>query len=214
MKKMLFFIPLLLISLQLPAYAVTAHCPDHSSEDVVKIEAEEDGELDDIVLEAGTVFCVKGSTDQSGILEADGETTLFDYLDNGHSVSYVVIYEVPEDEEPPNETTTTTTTTQPPPTTTTTQSPTTTTTRPSDSNPPTTNTTQPVQVVEHNCVTPDGYPYSAEKCLEPLPEQPAPAQPVAAEELPRTGSSVAWLFFIGCMSVFSGLVLRMWRRAA
>src|SRR5215203_4329155 len=58
------------------AFAVTEHCPDGW---VTKDESGEDD--NDIVLEAGTQFCVKGSTTASGILIADGETTLKEYLE-------------------------------------------------------------------------------------------------------------------------------------
>jgi hypothetical protein len=71
------------------AAGATEHCPDHNRHPG-KVEG---GNLNDIVLEAGTNFCVKGSTEATGILVADGVTTLFDYLNNGHDVSYYVVYE-------------------------------------------------------------------------------------------------------------------------
>lgn len=88
---------ILLIGASTPVLAVTEHCPDGGT----KIESQVDGDLDNIVLTAGTSFCVKGSTDATGILVADGETSLFDYLGNGHNVSYYVVYETPS--APPSE---------------------------------------------------------------------------------------------------------------
>lgn len=99
----------------------------------------------------------------------------------------------------PNETTTTTTA-PPATTTTTTQPPTTVTTEPPVSDTPP--TTSPPAVVSHNCVTPDGYPYSAAECL------PAATPEAAAKDtLPRTGSS-GLLLLIGLGSVILGFALR------
>ena len=58
----------------MPVAAVTEHCPEGWTS---KDETGDDG---DLVLEAGTVFCVKGGTEATGILIADGETTLGEYL--------------------------------------------------------------------------------------------------------------------------------------
>jgi hypothetical protein len=71
------------------AHAVTEHCPDGGT----KTEAQGD-ELNDVVLEAGTEACVKGSTDAVSFT-ADGQTTLAEYLGNGHDVSYYVVYSTP-----------------------------------------------------------------------------------------------------------------------
>jgi hypothetical protein len=88
------------------AFAQNAeHCPDGWSE---KVEAQND-ELDDVVLDEGTMFCVKAGPEATGILEADGETTLLEYVEaagitvgegNVPSVSYYVIYEVPATDPP------------------------------------------------------------------------------------------------------------------
>jgi len=91
------------------AFAVTEHCPDGW---VTKDESGEDD--NDIVLEAGTQFCVKGSTTASGILIADGETTLKEYLEGAGEdadVSHWVTYETTTTttEETTTEETTTTT---------------------------------------------------------------------------------------------------------
>lgn len=100
-------------------------CPEDG-----KIEAQGE-ELDDIVLEEGTEVCIKGGTDVVYVV-ADGESTLFALLGNGHSVSH---YTVVKDAPP------TTTTTRPDETTTTTRVEETTTTTGDTS---TTSTTAPV----------------------------------------------------------------------
>lgn len=67
-------------------------CPDEGSG--TKIESQVDGDLDDIVLDAGTLFCVKAGNTNTGVLVADGETRLCDYLDDcRHNVSHYIIYE-------------------------------------------------------------------------------------------------------------------------
>jgi hypothetical protein len=90
--KKLFFALVIVIVVALVgtiiAFAKTEHCPDGWTS---KVEAPPN--LNSIVLPVGTSFCVKGSTEASGILTADGSTTLFDYLGNGHDVSHYVLYE-------------------------------------------------------------------------------------------------------------------------
>jgi hypothetical protein len=76
--------------------ATTEHCPDGWTE---KFEAA-GSELNGVVLPAGIQFCVKGSTDATGILTADGKT-LYEYLGNGHDVSYYVIYGTEPPPPPP-----------------------------------------------------------------------------------------------------------------
>jgi hypothetical protein len=117
------------------AGAVTDECPAGWT---TKVESQVDGDLDDIVLPAGTLFCAKGSTDATGILTADGQKTLLQYLGNDHNVSHYVTY-------PPQTTTTTTvpTTTTTVPTTTTTVPTTTTTVPTTTTTVPTTTTTVP-----------------------------------------------------------------------
>jgi hypothetical protein len=67
-----------------------------------------DGNYNTTVLPAGTQFCVKAATNNSGVLVADGETNLLGYvtwLNNGGQtpdVSYYVIY-VPVVTPPPTE---------------------------------------------------------------------------------------------------------------
>lgn len=103
MKKLL-LLPLVALGLILvpaPANSVQPpdlHCTGHSDPVNTKIQANPDGSLDSIVLAAGTRFCVKGSTKESGLLIADGTTTLKVYLGSFNqnnqlqSVSYYVVY--------------------------------------------------------------------------------------------------------------------------
>lgn len=81
------------------------HCPEGW------ITKDESGADDNnIVIEAGTLICVKSSTENTGILTADGETTLQEYLFNagivdgsgaaGRDVSYFVTYAPTETNEP------------------------------------------------------------------------------------------------------------------
>jgi hypothetical protein len=51
------------------AWAATEHCPDGGTKT-------EGGNLNDIVPPAGAQVCVKGSTDATGIITADGTSTL------------------------------------------------------------------------------------------------------------------------------------------
>jgi LPXTG-motif cell wall-anchored protein len=74
-----------------PAGAATEHCPDHNG-NPGKVE----GKSNDVVLPEGTKFCVKGSTEATGELIADGETTLFQYLGIGQDVSYYIVYSRPD----------------------------------------------------------------------------------------------------------------------
>jgi hypothetical protein len=82
------------------ALGSTEHCPDKDS--ASKVEASFDGELDDTVLPEGTEFCVKAGDDATGILVADGTTTLLQYVEesgirvgkkgNVPNVSYYIVY--------------------------------------------------------------------------------------------------------------------------
>ena len=85
---------------------VGLHCPDHSSDLNVKIEANPDGSDQDAInttiLEEGVLVCVKAGTGNTWIIFADGETTLQEYLflkgiidgsgEQGKDVSYYVTY--------------------------------------------------------------------------------------------------------------------------
>ena len=80
------------LSFAVPVAAVVEHCPDGWTS---KDETGDDG---DLVLAAGTVFCVKGGTEATGILVADGETTLAEYLiaaGISGGESYFAVYPTP-----------------------------------------------------------------------------------------------------------------------
>lgn len=106
-------------------------CPEEG-----KVESIVDGDLDGIVLDAGTEVCIKGGQTLVTVT-ADGTSTLAELLGTGQNVSHYTILEVPPS--------TTTTTTSIPETTTTTVTETTTTEPPSESTTtsPTSETTQP-----------------------------------------------------------------------
>jgi uncharacterized membrane protein len=132
-----------------PTAAGAAPGDDCPSGWTTKVESQSDGDLDNVVLPAGTRFCAKGGTNNTGILVADGSTTLAVYLGTGQNVSHYVIYPpttTTTTTTTPTTTTTTPTTTTSTPTTTTTTTPTTTTTTPTTtttSTPTTTTTTTP-----------------------------------------------------------------------
>jgi hypothetical protein len=88
-------ITLLLSVLVLPVLATQPdglHCPDFNSPN--KVESVVDGDLDGVVLDEGTLFCVKGGNqDATGYLTADGTTTVGEYLPGKYNVSYYITYE-------------------------------------------------------------------------------------------------------------------------
>ena len=70
-----------------PASATTEHCPSGGTGHI------ENGAIDNnLVLPAGTIACVKGSTVAVEFV-ANGVYTLYQYLGLGQDVSYYVIYE-------------------------------------------------------------------------------------------------------------------------
>jgi len=90
-----------------PALSATEHCPNH--QDGGKVEGQNNVE----VLDAGTEFCVKAGTFATGLLVADGTTSLIEYVEdsgitvgNGNvpDVSYYVVYTTPEPEPEPEPT--------------------------------------------------------------------------------------------------------------
>jgi len=142
------------------------HCDGHNVAPNVK---DESGANDnDLVPPEGTLICVKASTGNTGVIVADGETTLREYLFNagivdgsgykGRDVSYWVTYPpgttttVPDDDEP-----TTTTEGDDEPTTTTTEGEETTTTTEG-----TTTTTTPPEIIPPVVVVPPGAPEPVE----------------------------------------------------
>lgn len=82
------------------AGATVEHCPNHNVAPNIKDESGSDD--NGLVPAAGTVICVKASTGNTGVITADGETTLREYLfaagivdgsgKKGRDVSYWVIY--------------------------------------------------------------------------------------------------------------------------
>jgi hypothetical protein len=87
---------ILTVALADGAFAKTEHCPAGGTKT--------EGQHNDVVLAAGTQVCVKGSTDATGIITADGTSTLFELLGNGHDVSYYVVYEEVQPSETPSPT--------------------------------------------------------------------------------------------------------------
>lgn len=176
----------------------TEHCPDHQGHEG-KIES---GDLNGVVLDAGTEFCVKGATDATGKLVADGETDLSAYLGNGHDVSYYVVYGA----------ITTTSTTQPSTTTTTSPSTTSSTIVIEDEHENPVQT--PVAEAPHNvCVDPDGHSFkTSEACHEPTETTDPPAQDTGTlnaqplTTLPKTGME-NWLLWIGLGLGFAGVAI-------
>ena len=77
----------LLVAFSAPVAAKSQHCPDKNHPSKV-----ERGNMNDVVLAAGTIVCVKGSTDATGKVVADGIKTLEQILGNGHDVSYYIVY--------------------------------------------------------------------------------------------------------------------------
>jgi hypothetical protein len=64
------------------ALGVTEHCPGEPGDNPSKVEAtpETQDEINALVLDAGTVFCVKAGPFASGDLVADGVTSLLGYV--------------------------------------------------------------------------------------------------------------------------------------
>ena len=94
----------------MPVAALTEHCPDHEG-NPGKVQSVSPGDLDDVVLPAGTLVCVKASNLATGIVTADGEESLCDILieagiidgsgESCHNVSYYIVYEAEATPVPP-----------------------------------------------------------------------------------------------------------------
>jgi hypothetical protein len=90
----------LLFSLSSVAFSSTEHCPGQPSDDPNKVESVVDGDLDGVVLDAGTIFCIKAGTETfPGV--ADGTTSLVEYAESagivggdgqGRNISHYVTY--------------------------------------------------------------------------------------------------------------------------
>lgn len=145
-------------------------CPEEG-----KVESTVDGDLDDIVLDAGTLVCIKGGQDLVTVT-ADGESTLRELLGNDKNVSHYTVLEEPSP--------TTTTTTSIPTTTTTTVSPTTTV-------PETTTTT--IEDETSSTSLPDNTttttPQEEDTTTTTTVETTTSTVPTAPSELPYTGAS-------------------------
>lgn len=174
----------LLCLVALPAYGGNGQevCPEEG-----KVESVIDGDLDGIVLEDGTQVCIKGSTDVVYVT-ADGVSTLFELLGNGHNVSHYTVLETPE---------TTTTTTVPEETTTTAPSETTTTTVVE-----TTTTTAP----EVTTTVPEETTTTVTETTITSPPTDPPT------ELPYTGPEDVWLAGLGAALLAGGGALVLWAR--
>ncbi|HEV3364870.1 MAG TPA: hypothetical protein VG795_12175 [Acidimicrobiia bacterium] len=111
MKKLILTALIGTVALAPAAHAQTTHCPDHNSPEVTKVE----GNNNDFVPPAGAQFCVKASTENTGVLTADGTRSLIAYVeaagivndnDQPHDVSYYVLYgpqEQPAQDEQEND---------------------------------------------------------------------------------------------------------------
>jgi hypothetical protein len=138
-------------------------CPEEG-----KVESEVDGDLDEIILEAGTEVCIKGGQTLVNVT-ADGESTLAELLGTGQNVSHYTIGGTPSTTTTLPETTTTVEES-----TTTSEAQTTTTTEPSS----TTSTSTPESTTSTVIVT------STLPSLSPSQSSP--------DELPFTGLNTAW----------------------
>lgn len=192
----------------LGAQAKQEVCPEEG-----KVESQVDGDLNDIVLDYGTVVCIKGG--QTIVtLTSDGYLTLFEMLNTGHDVSHYTVLELPPPPccvttttTTPSTTTTvpdTTTTTDPGTTTTSTTLPSTTTTTPATSTtvPDSTTTTVPdtsSTTVPSDTTTTTG---GATSITPPDTDTPTPT------ELPYTGPvAITGLALLGALLIGAGVTL-------
>ena len=94
----------LFVTQAVPVSAAVDHCPDHT----INPKDESGASSNLLVLAAGSSFCAKGSTGNSGKRTADGETTLIEYTalfappnggGNVPNVSYYVVYQTSSEPE-------------------------------------------------------------------------------------------------------------------
>lgn len=188
MRKLLGVICVLILSsgLSLGALGAPAQvCPEDG-----KVESVVDGDLDNIVLPAGTEVCIFGAATQVNVT-ADGESTLFELLGLDRNVSHYTITEVPPS-------TTTSTTTSIPTTTSSTPESTTSSTQ------PTTSTT-----MESTTTTETSVPATTT-----VPEDPSTTTPsTSPPTLPFTGpgDTKAWAG-LGSLLLLGGLTTLAWSR--
>jgi hypothetical protein len=153
-------------------------CPEEG-----KVESQVDGELDNIILEEGTLVCIKGGQATVQVV-ADGNSTLAEMLGTGQNVSHYTIISVPP--------TTTTTTSIPKETTTTVRETTTTTEEGTTTTNGETSTTVPNEEETTSSIPPS------------TTTLPSPTEEVVEEEpaaLPFTG--------VGGLVPLSGLALAL-----
>lgn len=196
----------LIVLISLPALSASGPCPETSTS--IKTASVVDGDLDAIVLSAGTSFCVKAAEENSGIQTADGVKTLLDFvtwLNNGGqtpNVSHYVVY--------PAGTTTSTSSTTSSPTTT---APTTTTLPPTTTTTGSTSTTEAstTTVIETTTTGPTtsttGDPTTT-TASTPVPT----TTPGTPEELPYTGFDP--VFLLGLVAILSSTGLFLLRRSS
>lgn len=196
-------VAVLIVFAALPALSASGPCPETATS--TKVQS---GDMNPIVLSAGTSFCVKAGEENSGILTADGTTTLSGYVtwtNNGGqkpNVSHYVTY-------PPSTTTSTSSTTSSTTSTTgsTTTTAPTTTTSPTTTAPVTTTTESPTTTVEATTTT-TGTPTST--TADPTTttaSTPLSSPPSTPEELPYTGFDPVWLLAIAVILGSTGLLV-------
>ena len=154
-------------------------CPEEG-----KVESVTDGDIDNIVLDAGTLVCIKAGT-LVVTVEADGQATLAELIGNGKNVSHYTVIQ-----EPPS----TTTTTVPEETTTTVETSSTTVPETTTTVPEETTTTVPQETTTSEAVTTTA-PSQTTTTVPTVTEQP---------ELPYTGPEDIWLAGLGLALLAGG----------
>jgi len=168
-------------------------CPNQG-----KVESVVPGDLDDIVLDAGTMVCIKAGTTVVHVV-ADGVQTLAELIGNGKNISHYTI-----DDWPTTTTTTSPTTTTTVPEVTTTTVPETTTTVPETTTtvPETTTTT----VAETTTTTTGSATTSVPEAVTTTVAGPETTVP---SELPHTGINTSvWVASALGLLLSGGLLLR------
>lgn len=188
---------LIIFALALPAFSVPGVCSEVNG---TKTNSVVDGDLNAIVLPAGTLFCVKAADDNSGVLTADGVKTLLQYvtwLNNGNqtpNVSHYVVYR-PVTTTSIDVTTSIDITTTSDITTTTDQ---------------VTTTTREVVTTTSEATTTTAGAAGTTTLLVTTTEAPTTtttAAPATPEELPYTGFDLLWLGFAAVILASTGAYL-------
>lgn len=185
---------LMIFALALPAWSVAGVCSEENGD---KTESVVDGDLNDIVLPAGTSFCVKSAEENSGVLTADGVTTLSGYVtwlnEGGQTpdVSHFVVY------RPVTTSTSSTTSSTSSTTSSTTSTTSTTTTTPNQE----TTTTQPSTTTTMAETTTTGATVQGITASDVVAVSPQ------VETLPLTGFDPTWLIGAAGLLASSGAYL-------